>query len=241
MAERPKPLETCPMRSWKRLIFFLILNILVSAATTAGVIYLWERNQQPALPAALPAVPAVTTEAAPAASQVHEVAFGDTLASIAAAYGVSVEALMEANGLSEQTAIGVGQQLLIPPGAPAAPENAGQGGALETTPAPVYSGGLEIVSVVGAGDLQTERVNLRYRGEGQVALDGWQLLGEEGQRFEFPRLSLFKDGSVTVYSGSGSNTVVNLYWGREEAAWQPGSTLQLLDPQGDVQVEYTVP
>lgn len=236
------------MRSWKRLIFFLFINIVVSALTTVTVIYLWERSQQPVVPVQLTQLPAAAgsdsaaSQAASASSPgVHRVAFGDTLASIAAAYGVTVEELMQANGLSDQTAIGVGQELIIPASVPATPDSVGQGGALESTSEPEYRGGLEIVSVVGAGDLQAERVNIRYRGEGQVFLDGWQLLGEEGERFVFPRLSLFKDGSVTVYSAPGSDTAVNLYWGREAAAWQPGITVRLLDPQGNVQVEYIVP
>jgi hypothetical protein len=135
----------------------------------------------------------------------------------------------------------VGQEIVIPPASRPTPEEAGQGGAEEATPLPVYLGGLEIVSIVGAGDLQAERVNVRYSGDGQVFLDGWQLLGEDGVRFVFPQLSLFKDGAVTVYSTTGSNTAVNLYWGRQEAAWQPGSTVRLLDPQGNIQVEYVVP
>lgn len=230
------------MRSWKRLIFFLLINIFVSALTTVAVIYLWERSQQPALPAQLPEIgsgDSPLSSAEQANPTVHTVVFGDTLASIAAQYSVSVEALMQANELSDPSAIGVGQEIIVP--AALVPENTGQGGVAEPTPAPVYSGGLEIVSVVGAGDLQAERVNVRYRGEGQVVLDGWQLLGEGGERFVFPRLSLFKDGSVTVYTAAGSDSAVNLYWGRESAVWQPGSSVRLLDPQGNIQVEYSVP
>lgn len=232
------------MRSWKRLIFFLFINIVVSALTTVTVIYLWERNQQTVQ---LPQPPAAESAGSPAqvapedAASTHQVAFGETLASIAAAYGVTVEELMQANNISDPAAIGVGQELVIPAKVSQTPQNAGQGGQTQASPEAVYRGGLEVVSVVGAGDLQTERVNIRYAGEGQVVLDGWQLLGGAGERFAFPRLSLFKDGSVTVYSGSGSDTAVNLYWDREEAVWQPGSTVRLLDPQGEVQVEYRVP
>ncbi len=39
---------------------------------------------------------------------------GDTLWSIALEFGVTVEALMEANGLSEDTILDIGQELIIP-------------------------------------------------------------------------------------------------------------------------------
>ncbi len=38
------------MRSWKRVIPFLILNIIISAATTLTVLLLWDRTQRPVQP-----------------------------------------------------------------------------------------------------------------------------------------------------------------------------------------------
>jgi putative chitinase len=53
-------------------------------------------------------------EATPIAGQVYVVQYGDTLFSIAQAYGTSVEALAEANGLTSPYIIYIGQQLVIP-------------------------------------------------------------------------------------------------------------------------------
>jgi len=53
-------------------------------------------------------------EATPVAGQVYVVQYGDTLFSIAQAYGTTVEALAEANGLTHPYIIYVGQQLVIP-------------------------------------------------------------------------------------------------------------------------------
>jgi LysM repeat protein len=39
---------------------------------------------------------------------------GDTLGAIAAAYGVSIEALMAANGIQDSDVILIGQELVIP-------------------------------------------------------------------------------------------------------------------------------
>jgi nucleoid-associated protein YgaU len=48
-------------------------------------------------------------------NRTHTVQFGETLAGIADEYGVSVEAIVELNGLTNPNAIEVGQELLIPP------------------------------------------------------------------------------------------------------------------------------
>ncbi len=40
------------MRSWKRVLPFLLLNVLISAATTLTVLIIWDRTQRPVLPAA---------------------------------------------------------------------------------------------------------------------------------------------------------------------------------------------
>lgn len=47
---------------------------------------------------------------------IYTVKPGDSLWSIALEFGVTVEALMEANGLSEDTILDIGQELIIPQG-----------------------------------------------------------------------------------------------------------------------------
>ena len=70
----------------------------------------------PAAPAAPPAAPA----AAPAEARVHVVARGENLTRIAAHYGVTVAAIVQANGIANPSRIIGGQRLVIP-GASAAP------------------------------------------------------------------------------------------------------------------------
>jgi len=67
----------------------------------------------------IPGVEAEAAEAAPQAA-VHVVSAGETLAAIAARYGVSVQALAEANAISDPSRIATGQRLAIP-GASGAP------------------------------------------------------------------------------------------------------------------------
>lgn len=59
------------------------------------------------------AAPAQETQ--PASVKVHIVRRGDTLLTIAIAYGVSVKALMVYNGISNPNQIYVGQKIYIPP------------------------------------------------------------------------------------------------------------------------------
>jgi LysM repeat protein len=57
-----------------------------------------------------PAPPSPT----PAPARTYVVQEGDTLGAIAAAYGVSIEALMTANGIQDSDVILIGQELVIP-------------------------------------------------------------------------------------------------------------------------------
>lgn len=69
-----------------------------------------------ATPGAIRTLPTPRREA-----NMYSVQAGDTLGSIAQDYGVSVEALMQANNLNNPDALAIGQSLYIPPPAPGAP------------------------------------------------------------------------------------------------------------------------
>lgn len=59
-------------------------------------------------------VPTQTPAATPAAQVIHVVHPGETLSSIARLYGVSYQAIMDANGLEDPNLLEVGQELVIP-------------------------------------------------------------------------------------------------------------------------------
>lgn len=99
---------------------------------------------------------------------------------------------------------------------------------------------IRIETVIGAGDLASETVQLQRIGEGELQLAGWWLEGS-GQKFTFPSLTLNKNGSIRLYSRSGQSTVIELYWGLDKAAWKPGDTLRMFDPQGNQRATYTIP
>ncbi|HHS96974.1 MAG TPA: LysM peptidoglycan-binding domain-containing protein [Chloroflexi bacterium] len=193
-----------------------------------------------------PTAPAPTPTPAPL---VHVVQPGETLGGIAAMYGVPLEELIAANGLSDPNLIHAGQELIIPgrtaPSDSAAVEPTAVPPPIPTplppaTPTPEGPPRVEIAAVVGAGDLEVEQVRVRNTG-GMAVLEGWALSSADGERFVFPRLVLFSGGEVTVYSRSGQNTPTSLYWGREEPAWASGEMIVLEDSDGAVVDTYLVP
>ena len=100
---------------------------------------------------------------------------------------------------------------------------------------------VEIVSVVGAGTLGAEVIVIRYSGEGDLSLSGWQLKDSQNNTYTFPQLVLYTNGAVQVHTATGTDTVVDLYWGLREAVWQSGETANLYDPQGNLRAIYQVP
>lgn len=123
---------------------------------------------------------------------------------------------------------------------PALPSNV-QGDA----PAPVFDPNVdipvEIVSIVGAGTVNAEWVIVRNAGGESLNLSGWQLKDSDRNLFIFPNLTLNTGGAVQIHTISGTNTVIDLYWGLSDPVWQSGEEAELLDPSGNVRAIYTVP
>ncbi len=111
---------------------------------------------------------------------------------------------------------------------------------LETLP-PDAEIPVEIVSVVGAGNLSAEVVVVRYNGEGELGLANWQLKDDNGNTFTFPQLTLYTNGAVQVHTASGSDTVVDLYMGLRDPIWELGESARLFDPQDNLRAIYRVP
>jgi LysM repeat protein len=186
--------------------------------------------------------------------QEYRVQAGDTLGAIAVRFGITVDEIMRANDLTDPDRLVVGVVLVIPaeievlptetdePSTPTATQTASL---LETpTETPPPASGIARVlidSVVGAGDLESERVMLKRSGPGELSLAGWQLVEEDGDTFTFPQLILFEGGAVNIYSRAGQATVVALYWGLMEPVWDSGEEVILLDNQGNEQASYRVP
>lgn len=100
---------------------------------------------------------------------------------------------------------------------------------------------VKISSVVGAGTLQSEIVVVKFEGEGQLDLASWQLKDENGNTFTFPKLTLYPNGAVQIHTRSGTDNVIDLYWGIGDAVWSSGENARLFDSQGNLRAVYRVP
>jgi murein DD-endopeptidase MepM/ murein hydrolase activator NlpD len=178
---------------------------------------------------------------------------GDTLGAIAQAYGVSIEDLMAANGLTDPNVLGVGQTLVIPtgpqstpttvPSTDASPEPSPTAASHSTALPTLTPAGpplIEISQVLGSANLAAEVVIVRNRGGG-TSLEGWTLSNAEGDTFTFPAITLFTNAQVRVHSAAGSSTPSDLYWGRATPAWTGGALITLRDAAGHVVDTYVAP
>ena len=104
-----------------------------------------------------------------------------------------------------------------------------------------FAGQLAISSIIGAGNLDSERVRLEHVGDRDLSLAGWRLEDSDGNRYSFPALVLHPGGAIDLFSRSGDDSVLELFWDRSEAIWSSGEQAALVDPNGVTQVEYVVP
>jgi len=264
------------MKQWQRLLFYLMINILVSALTTWIVLTIWDRTQSGKenqgatvnLPASVgtggalvETIPINTSDvqmAVPAASsqptstpwqnvEEYQVQANETMGEIAAKYGVSVEELLSINGLTDPDTLSPGMVLYIPV-APEASPTEDISTLITSAPPPTGSpvgssqeAGVVINSVIGVGDLASERVFISRTGGSVLLIEGWKLMDEDGNVFTFPALELFEGGAVNVWTTSGSPTVIDLYWSMQNSVWKSGERVTLLDAQGKVRAVYRIP
>ena len=172
------------------------------------------------------AVPTPQPAAAAGDQEVYIVQAGDSLLVIATRYNITVDQIMQANGLTNPDFVFSGQRLVIPV--------SGNANSSEPTPTAVVIQGVEISAIDGGGDLNTESVLVVNDSDRAFSLQGWQLAREGGPAYTFGNVPLFPGGSVRVHTRAGSNTSIDLYWGQTEALWQSGSVAILLSAQGAV-------
>jgi LysM repeat protein len=256
-------------RAWGLLIVVIIL-----AAVILTVLLVWGGTPEPASPTHTPTrTPLATVDVASStpttpptepptpAPLVYVVREGDTLSSIAQAYGVTIPEIVAANNLPNPDVLNIGQEIIIPghfitPTAPPPTEETPTEpppGASPTAeqppdalPSPLPSltpSGppvVEIQQVLGSDRLVVEQVIVHNRG-GLANLEKWTLSDAEGNSFVFPALTLFTDGEVHIHSASGHNTPTDLYWGRTAPAWHSGELIALKDAEGNTIDTYIVP
>jgi LysM repeat protein len=127
------------MRHWKRLFYYLVINVLVSACTVVVVLTLWQRYQSeipllgdvnpltlitPMSPRSLfpdfvssketlEPTPEVQPVESPMAEMTYTVQTGDTLGAIAVKFNITVAEITAVNEIADPDALEVGQVLII--------------------------------------------------------------------------------------------------------------------------------
>ena len=171
------------MNQAKKLLFYIVLNIIVSAVTILAVLYVWEKTQLKNF-------------------------LLDTDSQVSSPTGTETE--------GENT-----EDLLI-----------------------------EIMEVGGIGNLATEYIRLERPGsdpDDTVSLQGWRLVDEDNNDFVIleqsglPSLDLHGQGAVDIYSKEGASTPIELYLGLDSPLWEPGESISLVDPEGNVHDTYQIP
>lgn len=160
----------------RKILPYLILNIIVSAATVLVVLTVWNKTQQKQLERSLPR---------------------------------ATETQVRAESQSTLPALDV-----------------------ET----VVIGG-----VIGAGDIENERVQIISVADMPVDLRGWELTDGKGRYFFFPAIKLYPGGSINLFSRSGVDTAIELYWRQPLAIWSSGDVVELADPDGNTRSEFRIP
>ena len=190
----------------------------------------------------------------------YQVKEGDTLGALAVEFNISINDIMMANDLTDPDSITVGQILLIPtaplpkatstampsttvassthlPSATATHEASASATPTQEGQQPQVI----IEAVIGAGVLDSERVQLLRKGVGELSLAGWRLEDGTGNVYFFPDLTLYTGGTINLNTRSGQDTVMDLFWGLHAPIWQSGKVAMLYDAENELRSYFTIP
>jgi len=108
------------------------------------------------------------------------------------------------------------------------------------TPAPVSDIQLSL-EVLHPGDPEKDEMVYVVNNGLYVRLVGWTLSNGRGDTYTFPEFGLGGGGAaIAIHTGSGADTVTDLYWGRPATAWVVGDVATLMDESGAIVATYTV-
>ncbi len=89
-------------------------------------------------------------------------------------------------------------------------------------------------------NLNDEYVVFENPGNATLDLTDWMVLDTANNMYVFPTFSLANDTSVSLYTGSGTDTDENVYWSSSKPIWNnDGDALILRDSQGFFVVHYS--
>lgn len=201
------------MKSFWKILLLILLNVIVSASVTYGVLYYWENIRAPKNEYQLITVSTGVPFSDLAVT--NEVPQDDQPTEVPALSENTVETGTEEGNIQEETA----------------------------EPTPVIRGAkVEISMIRNPGILSSEALRVVSNSDEIVSLEGWRLEDANGNVFTFPNIQLLRKGVfVEVYSRSGHTTPYELFWNQSEAVWQSGETAVLKDMFGQIQATYRIP
>lgn len=117
---------------------------------------------------------------------------------------------------------------------------------------PATEGGEGELSVVGLSadadgndnnNLNDEFIVYENTGNATLDLSGWTVTDASGATFTFPDgFTLAPGEQVTLYTGSGTNTESELYWGQATEVWNNGAdTMTVRNAEGEVVIQRSYP
>ena len=84
-------------------------------------------------------------------------------------------------------------------------------------------------------NLNDEYIVLKNIGGTSINLEGGIMKDKENHTYVFPSFELLPGATVTIRTGSGTDTATDLYWGSKRAIWNnKGDTAYLYDANGDL-------
>ncbi|WP_458189457.1 lamin tail domain-containing protein [Haladaptatus sp. NG-WS-4] len=90
-------------------------------------------------------------------------------------------------------------------------------------------------------ELNKEYITFTNQGDSELTLTSWIIEDAANHQYLVPEFTLGADKSVTLYTGSGSNSADKLYWGSGSAIWNnTGDTIIVKTSSGEtvIQKEY---
>jgi len=206
------------MGEWRRLFYYLLLNVLVSAIATLAVLIVWEKTRSSDF-------------------GIAQILFPEDVQTPYATMELPAQEAVQTSPPEGATPVGSATN-------PALEQEPAPTQAHDTPAAaqPIADAKVIIDSVIAAGDLASEKVLVKSApGSGDVSLAYWRLIGEKGQEYTFPQLILHANGAVYVFTKKGVDGVFDLYWNRNEPAWRSGTVVSLIDPEGKTHSSYSIP
>ena len=219
----------------------------LSRTSTGRAVATLDADQLGAVDAAISTPTVEPASLVPENCKFHTVVSGDTAYGIANFYGVNLFVVLEANNLTNETAVQlqIGDVLLVPlegcsiEGQDFNPsELAGNGLPAATSTPPQIQ--IDLGAVEAIGDVTAEVIHLRNTGR-EINISNWTLNDSDGNSYRFPGLLLFSDAEIAIFTRSGTSTEGALFWGSDASVWQAGELLTIIDTNGLVRRTLQIP